>query len=93
MGSYLIWLGLSILPALLQAQSGVISTVAGQTPVNGAPVQGFGGDGGPAADATLALANLVNKCDPNRFEQTSHISVDSGGNIYFADSINQRIRR
>ena len=93
MGSYLIWLGLSILPALLQAQSGVISTVAGQTPVNGAPVQGFGGDGGPAADATLALANMVNKCDPNRFEQTSHISIDSNGNIYFADSINQRIRR
>jgi len=93
MGSYLSWLGLSILPALLQAQSGVISTVAGQTPVNAAPVQGFSGDGGPAADATLALANMVNQCDPNRFEQTSHISVDSNGNIYFADSNNQRIRR
>jgi uncharacterized protein (TIGR03437 family) len=93
MGSYLSWLGLSILPALLQAQSGVISTVAGQTPVNAAPVQGFSGDGGPAVNATLALANMVNQCDPNRFEQTSHISVDSNGNIYFADSNNQRIRR
>src|SRR5450432_1359347 len=92
MGSYLIWLGLSILP-LLQAQSGTVSTVAGKTPVNGAPVQGFSGDGGPAADATLALANIVNQCDPNRFEQASHISVDSTGNIYFADSNNQRIRR
>jgi uncharacterized protein (TIGR03437 family) len=93
LGSYLIWLGLSILP-LLQAQSGAISTVAGQTPVNGAPVQGFGGDGGPAADATLALANMKNPCgNPSLFEQTSHISIDSTGNIYFADSINQRIRR
>jgi uncharacterized protein (TIGR03437 family) len=84
---------LLIFPALLQAQSGAISTVAGQTPVNGAPVQGFGGDGGPAANAALALANMQNTCDPNRFEQTSHISVDSNGNIYFADSNNQRIRR
>jgi uncharacterized protein (TIGR03437 family) len=93
MGSLSIWLGLSILPALLQAQSGAISTVAGQTPVNGAPVRGGDGDGGPAANATLALANMQNKCDPNRFEQTSHISIDSTGNIYFADSDNQRIRR
>jgi uncharacterized protein (TIGR03437 family) len=61
--------------------------------VNGAPVQGFGGDGGPAAEAALALANITNQCDPNRFEQTSHISIDSKGNIYFADSDNQRIRR
>jgi uncharacterized protein (TIGR03437 family) len=93
MGSYFIWVGLVLLPALLQAQSGAISTVAGITPVNGAPVKGFGGDGGPAVNAALALANMVNQCDPNKFEQTSHISVDSKGNIYFADSNNQRIRR
>jgi uncharacterized protein (TIGR03437 family) len=41
----------------------------------------------------MALANFANQCDPNRFEQTSHIAVDSKGNIYFADSNNQRVRR
>jgi uncharacterized protein (TIGR03437 family) len=43
----------------------------------------------------LALANFQNTCngDPNRFEQTSHIAVDSKGNIYFTDSENQRVRR
>jgi len=97
MGFSRVWLGLLVLPALLGAQtgviSGVISTVAGKTPVNGAPVRGFDGDGAAATTAALALANLQNKCDPNRFEQTSHISVDSKGNVYFADSDNQRIRR
>ena len=58
-----------------------------------AGAQGFDGDGKPAATAQIALANLRNTCDPNQFEQTSHISVDAKGNIYFADSINQRIRR
>src|SRR5450432_472634 len=97
MGFSRVWLGLLVLPALLGAQtgviSGIVSTVAGKTPVNGAPVRGFDGDGAAATTAALALANLQNKCDPNRFEQTSHISVDSKGNVYFADSDNQRISR
>jgi sugar lactone lactonase YvrE len=77
----------------LLAQSGVITTIAGRTPVNGAPVRGFDGDGGPALAAALSLANLQNTCDPNRFEQTSHIAVDAKSNIYFTDSNGQRIRR
>jgi uncharacterized protein (TIGR03437 family) len=75
------------------AQSGVITTIAGRTPVNGAPVRGFDGDGGPALAAALSLANFQNTCDPNRFEQTSHIAVDAKSNIYFTDSNGQRIRR
>src|ERR1044071_1505270 len=77
----------------VSAQTGIITTIAGRTGVNGAPVRGFDGDGGPANRAALALANVTNQCDPTRFEQTSHISVDAKGNIYFADSNNQRIRR
>jgi trimeric autotransporter adhesin len=76
------------------AQPGLISTVAGRTPVNAAPVRAFDGDGGPAIAAALSLANFNNlPCDPNRFEQTSHISLDAKGNLYLADSTNQRIRR
>ena len=52
-----------------------------------------GSDDAPAIMATIALANIQNGCDPNRYEQTSHLSVDTTGNIYFADSNNQRILR
>src|SRR5207248_10877730 len=76
----------------LCAQSGNITTIAGATAVGGEPVRGFSGDGGPATSATLALANLQNDCDPNRFEQTVHLFVDAARNVYFADSNNQRIR-
>src|SRR5215471_15564940 len=93
MGPKRVCAGVLISAALLSAQSGIISTIAGRTPVNGAPVRGFDGDSGTATAASLALANLQNKCDPNRFEQTSHISVDSKGNVYFTDSDNQRVRR
>src|SRR4051794_3739620 len=72
----------------LLAQSGVVVTVAGS---NGD--RGFDGDGKPAPIGRMALANLQNKCDPNRFEQTSHLFVDTKSNIYFTDSENQRIRR
>jgi uncharacterized protein (TIGR03437 family) len=58
-----------------------------------AGVPGFDGDSKPASAAQVALANVQNQCDPNRFEQTSHIFVDAKGNTYFADSNNQRIRR
>jgi uncharacterized protein (TIGR03437 family) len=71
----------------LAAQTGIVTTIAGTG------IAGFSGDGGPAAKAAIALANVQNQCDPNRFEQTSHIAVDAKGNIYFADSNNQRVRR
>ena len=80
-------------PVVSNGQTGTITTLAGTTPVDGAPERGFSGDGGPAISAMLALANVQNDCDPNRFEQTVHLSVDSNGNVFFADSNNQRIRK
>jgi uncharacterized protein (TIGR03437 family) len=53
--------------------SGIITTVAGTG------VQGFSGDGGPAAAATL--------------NRPTSVIVDPAGNLYFTDSSNQRIRR
>ena len=47
--------------------------------VAGTGVQGFSGDGGPATAATLNTPTSV--------------IVDPSGNLYFADSSNQRIRR
>jgi sugar lactone lactonase YvrE len=52
--------------------SGVIRTLAG----NG--VEGYGGDGGPALQAS--------------FNQPHGVAVDSRGNVYIADSGNNRIR-
>jgi uncharacterized protein (TIGR03437 family) len=79
--------GWALLVTALSAQD--LPIVAGQA---GKP--GFGGDANSAASAQIALAKLSNlPCDPNQFEQTSHVSVDAKGNIYFADSNNQRIRR
>ena len=52
--------------------SGIISTVAGSG------WSGYGGDGGPAAEARLSSPYSV--------------AVDSGGNIYIADRSNHRIR-
>jgi uncharacterized protein (TIGR03437 family) len=49
------------------------------TTVAGTGVQGFSGDGGPATAATL--------------NRPTSLFVDPTGNIYFADSSNQRIRR
>lgn len=78
-----------ILPLLICTafgQTGIITTVAGTT-------RGYGGDGGPAAAAALTLAGLQNECDPARYEEQSHLSVDQAGNIYIADTNNNRIRR
>jgi uncharacterized protein (TIGR03437 family) len=86
-------LALLIAPVWSHAQTGIITTLAGGTPVDGTPVRGFSGDGGPGILATLALANVTNTCDPNRYEQTIHLSVDAKGNVYFADANNQRIRK
>ena len=61
----------------VNASNGVISTVAG----GGAP--GFLGDGGPATSAGLV------------FPANAHIgiAVDAAGNLYIADSGNNRIRK
>lgn len=80
--------------AAFSQNTGVITTLAGTTPANGSPVRGFSGDGGPALAAELALANLSAPCYPGiLYEQLSHLKLDSAGNLYFADSENQRIRR
>jgi len=47
--------------------------------VAGTGTQGFSGDGGPATNATL--------------DRPTFVVVDPAGNLYFADSSNQRIRR
>src|SRR5581483_434530 len=62
--------------------NGIITTVAGApkgTDANGAPQGGFSGDGGPAMQAEL--------------NQPHGVAVDSRGNIYVADSLNNRIRK
>jgi len=58
--------------------TGVISTVAG-TAATGGNLQQFGGDGGAATAAGLALPRGV--------------TIDAAGNLYLADSANQRVRR
>jgi sugar lactone lactonase YvrE len=63
-------------------KDGVISTVAGTPTGNnagGSPAGAFGGDGGPATQAQL--------------NQPHGVAVDSKGNIYLADSLNNRIRK
>jgi len=58
---------------------GVISTVAG----NG--TAGFSGDNGPATSAQLNLSPIQ--------RLPSGIAVDASGNLYIADTANQRVRR
>lgn len=74
------------LSAELFAQSGIIATLAGGP-------RGFAGDNGPAARAQFTLADVRNECDPAQYEELSHLSVDRAGNIYLADTNNNRIRR
>lgn len=83
-----LWVLAGLVCALVQTLPAQPSIVAGRE-----SVRGFDGDGGAAVDATFALANLQNECDPGRLEQISHLSIDSKGNLYIADSQNQRIRR
>jgi sugar lactone lactonase YvrE len=58
----------------VSAATGIISTVAGA-----AALQAFGGDGGVATAASLALPR--------------GLTIDAVGNLYIADSANHRIRR
>jgi len=58
--------------------NGTITTVAGTG------IAGYSGDGGPATDAQLNIGS---------FGTPSSIGVDSAGNLYIADSSNQRIRK
>ena len=63
-------------------KDGVITTIAGKpanTSASGSPTGAFGGDGGPATEAQL--------------NQPHGVAVDSKGNVYIADSLNNRIRK
>jgi len=80
------WIVLQLAAVLSLAQTAVITTIAGTE-------RGYGGDGGPAYAASFSLASIPNPCDPGRFEQISHLSIDTDGNLYLADSNNHRIRR
>ena len=62
----------------VDASTGIITTVAGSGPT-GILNGGFSGDGGPATAATL--------------KEPEGIAVDSAGNLFIADSRNNRIRR
>lgn len=62
----------------VNAATGVITTVAGAGFTNG-NVQAFGGDGGSATAAGLALPR--------------GLTIDAAGNLYVSDSANHRIRR
>ena len=58
---------------------GKVDTSGTITTIAGDGLMGFGGDGGPATAA--------------RFNNPGGVAVDSAGNIYIADSRNDRIRR
>jgi sugar lactone lactonase YvrE len=72
---------------MVSAKTGIVTTVAGSGPCATSPGPfnvlvcqgGFGGDGGPAKNATLNHAQAV--------------ALDAEGNLYIADTINHRIRR
>jgi sugar lactone lactonase YvrE len=65
----------------LDASTGVITTVAGNGYMNPncSPCGGFAGDGGPATSAEL--------------NNPEGVTVDHAGNLFIADTSNQRVRR
>ena len=79
LGGCAIAFGLTAVAMLpLLGQPNVITTVAGNGQCQASGVC-FSGDGGPATRAEL--------------NQPCGVAVDNAGNIYFADSINQRVRK
>ena len=76
----IIYLGFLInLPLDVPETERVLSAISVITTVAGVATAGFSGDGGPATAAELN--------DP------FSVAVDVSGNIYIADTFNQRIRR
>ena len=64
---------------VVNASTGVISTFAGISSLGGGTQsQGFAGDGGPVSAAVL--------------DDSSGVTIDSSGNLYIADSGNNRVR-
>jgi uncharacterized protein (TIGR03437 family) len=69
--------------------SGATSVIAGSA-------AGFGGDGGPASSARISIAPsalVVGSGTTNQLPETVNIIVGQNGEIIFADSDNNRIRR
>jgi hypothetical protein len=62
--------------------TGIITTIAGDSNV------GYSGDGGPAISASLKFEATLNSVDAE-----AGVAVDAIGNLYIADTDNNRIRR
>jgi uncharacterized protein (TIGR03437 family) len=79
-----------LLPGVLAAQSGVLSTVAG----NGTP--GDSGDGDPAVSASLRFLptrQVPDEPDISELDRYMQIWVDAGSNLWISDYSNHRVRR
>ncbi len=79
------------------ANNQIVQISAGGTPtVIAGTTAGFSGDGGPAANAQISIQPsplVVGSGTTNQLPETVNIIVSSTGEIIFADSVNNRIRR